>query len=811
MPRGKRYANNGSVVKISLQGNKIYAKVQGTRSTPYNITIGIPKFPTRQKQDLMSAIWDNPLILARLLNRELPQELHRIAANKNINIFPSSWKDLDMECSCPDWAVPCKHLAAVIYMIANEIDRNPFNIFLLHGLDILDELRKNGLHPDDTKINIPSLQERLSYEEKQNKPSSDDPVPALENLDFSIIPKLNETLLSMLDDQTLFYNADLKKRMDTAYRKISKEVKNEQKDPRSKEDTVENYEQYSSVKIVISDKSIFGEAVLHGDIEQHEEKRYSIQELIIFWGNIPPKRVNHLPRSLLALYMIYKFAVKLLVQGAFIPELLEIPGKKYAIRWLPASVNEEVKSIADTLSLLIPAKTVYMSDAGGEGKYFGKDEQLKTVASLFLNYFVHISSLQFVKPAEPVEKLFFSGAALKFNEFGEMEIPQTIHRWLSKFYIHHKSHVPVIRVQEGDDEFIVDVLVENRSDAYQEPVQLKDFLEKEEYRNVKTGLLKDLTLLTFSFVEFQDIIRTSGQQVLQFNPAEFKEVLLRILPLIKMYRIKVLLPNALKNIARPQTSLSLSKKSEDKGGRSFLSLDKLLDFNWQVALGNTAISPDEFLEMVGNMSGIVKIRNQYVIIDQKDIKKLSQNLEEPPSLKAGELIQTVLTGEYRGAKISITPEAKKMIRSYLDVEYVELPEGLDAKLRPYQLRGYEWMYKNVNMEIGSIIADDMGLGKTLQVIAVLLKLKEEGRLDKHKVLAIVPTTLLSNWEKEIGKFAPGMDTFIYHGPGRKLELDHDIVITTYGIARSDKEILQKVKWQCQIIDESQNIKNPSAG
>ena len=105
----------------------------------------------------------------------------------------------------------------------------------------------------------------------------------------------------------------------------------------------------------------------------------------------------------------------------------------------------------------------------------------------------------------------------------------------------------------------------------------------------------------------------------------------------------------------------------------------------------------------------------------------------------------------------------------------------------------------------------MGLGKTLQVIATLLKLKEEGKLEKQKALAIVPTTLITNWVKEIEKFAPDLRTHIYHGSNRTLDplKEADVLITTYGVARSETAKLQKQKWLVVVIDEAQNIKNPT--
>ena len=112
---------------------------------------------------------------------------------------------------------------------------------------------------------------------------------------------------------------------------------------------------------------------------------------------------------------------------------------------------------------------------------------------------------------------------------------------------------------------------------------------------------------------------------------------------------------------------------------------------------------------------------------------------------------------------------------------------------------------------GSILADDMGLGKTLQTITLLQKMKDEGVLREKPALVVVPTGLLSNWQAEISRFAPGLTSFIYHGTGRQgPESRVDILLTTYGVLRSDQKIFAKVKWSVMVIDEAQNIKNPTA-
>lgn len=136
LPRGNAYAKKGMVASINIIENSIKAKVKGSRPKPYDINIVVPPFFDEEKKFFIDAIKKDPLLLSQLLNRQLPEELLTLAENSQIKIFPQSWQDIKLNCSCPDWAVPCKHLAAVIYTIAKEIDQNPFLVFGLHRFNL---------------------------------------------------------------------------------------------------------------------------------------------------------------------------------------------------------------------------------------------------------------------------------------------------------------------------------------------------------------------------------------------------------------------------------------------------------------------------------------------------------------------------------------------------------------------------------------------------------------------------------------------------------------------------------------------------
>jgi hypothetical protein len=142
-----------------------------------------------------------------------------------------------------------------------------------------------------------------------------------------------------------------------------------------------------------------------------------------------------------------------------------------------------------------------------------------------------------------------------------------------------------------------------------------------------------------------------------------------------------------------------------------------------------------------------------------------------------------------------------------------LPKSLTATLLPHQEKGYRWMRYLRENQLGGLLADDMGLGKTVQVIAFLAHLHETNAL--MPTLVVVPKSLMKNWQREIGRFAPDIRRILLHrGPGRTKDPHHlalyEVVITTYATLRRDQLILGQVDWSTIVCDEAQNVKNPTA-
>jgi uncharacterized Zn finger protein len=133
LQRGRAYARKGQVIEFSLNIGKVTARVQGSRPSPYNVTIGVLPLTSAQWKTVEARLAGAALFRAKLLAGEMPAEIEEVFADCGTPLFPRSASDLDMRCSCPDWGVPCKHLAAVCYVLAEAFDEDPFAMLAWRG------------------------------------------------------------------------------------------------------------------------------------------------------------------------------------------------------------------------------------------------------------------------------------------------------------------------------------------------------------------------------------------------------------------------------------------------------------------------------------------------------------------------------------------------------------------------------------------------------------------------------------------------------------------------------------------------------
>ena len=197
---------------------------------------------------------------------------------------------------------------------------------------------------------------------------------------------------------------------------------------------------------------------------------------------------------------------------------------------------------------------------------------------------------------------------------------------------------------------------------------------------------------------------------------------------------------------------------------------------------------------------VIRILN---ILDSLDISDDNITIDKNKMLYINESLKNQGTAFDKGEET-----IKELDKGLSNRQQREVPDDLNAKLRNYQVEGFNWLNEIANLKVGGILADEMGLGKTIQIIAFLLSQKGK------KSIVITPTSLIYNWRDEFNKFAPSLNVGIIHGDKKNrvvmMEKDFDVIVTTYGLIKNDYEYYKEKEFDFCIIDEAQNIKNSKA-
>ncbi len=257
-----------------------------------------------------------------------------------------------------------------------------------------------------------------------------------------------------------------------------------------------------------------------------------------------------------------------------------------------------------------------------------------------------------------------------------------------------------------------------------------------------------------------------------------------------------------------------------------LSLESLLGYRWEVALGDHSLSPREFRELAALKRPLVRWRGAWVALDPAEIAEVTRLFQKAKAdiLPAREALAAALGGilprEGAALPTEVVPEgplAALIERLRAGAEPAPPPTDLAGTLRHYQDRGVAWLSLLADLGIGGCLADDMGLGKTVQLIAFLLARRAARPDDGRPTLIVCPTSVLGNWERELSRFAPTLPFLRHHGPERARRSEalrsappHAAVITTYALLRRDATLLGQIDWAVASLDEAQNIKNAAS-
>ncbi len=254
------------------------------------------------------------------------------------------------------------------------------------------------------------------------------------------------------------------------------------------------------------------------------------------------------------------------------------------------------------------------------------------------------------------------------------------------------------------------------------------------------------------------------------------------------------------------------------------------EFRWSLAIGDQELSQSEFDQLVDARTPLVFIDRRPVLLSPKDreaIADFKARMEDSgEKITFFEALRLRLGGasHLHGLameSIASTPRLESLLQALEQARGVEsrpLPTEFIGELRPYQSRGHSWLHFLVDQGFGACLADDMGLGKTVQAIVVMLDWRRQRKTaNTNAILIVCPVSVLGNWRRELERFAPNLRVTLHHGKSRTETAEdframlraNDIVLTSYNLLQRDEEVMRDITFDGVVLDEAQNIKNPT--
>lgn len=429
----------------------------------------------------------------------------------------------------------------------------------------------------------------------------------------------------------------------------------------------------------------------------------------------------------------------------------------------------------------------------------------------------------------------------------EYELTQLEHRlrsWSTRRYpqSEHERFATTIKVVEPlasrfsekypDDQWVLELCL--RSNDSKEEIPAEDLWKgeidesKQEdplIEKFQQNFLRDLGNILSLFPEIKKALQESHPTHLAVDVNTAYHFMKDVAPSLEEISCKAILPRWWD---QPSSSLGLSLKiatiDDFESSKQTLGRSELLDFSWQVSVGEQSFSIEQFKTLANQAVPLIEIEGMWTRVESGRLNStlnFLENEQKKSSYTFGDAIRLGLGLEYNPDVLPVVKmEASGWFEKLISADTTKLPsltppKSFTGSLRPYQLEGLKWLSFLSELGIGACLADDMGLGKTIQLISLMALEREKDR--SHPDLLIVPMSVLANWENEISRFAPHLKYYTHHGTLRAAEVEFekiasevDVVITTYSLLQREEKLFSRIRWKRITLDEAQNIKNIDA-
>lgn len=522
---------------------------------------------------------------------------------------------------------------------------------------------------------------------------------------------------------------------------------------------------------------------------------------------------DDLSESFIAFNNLTQFVLKVVQKLYFIPKV-KMSDKLFSVKY-------ELFSFTDELTASV--KKINEFD-------FDKFSSIKNAKDYLIDNYINYIIFKFIglkisKFKEYKAAMYFVKPLQQKRFIRSTDLATTISDWLDEIYIGKYDISPVLNIAKvTDEDFVMTVTLKHKVEGCEPEILPIDVLyeDKETVFGKPTEFVtsiveKQLNYAIKYYPELENLFDEDNNLQLKLNVNEVYKIMANTAYYLNKAGIELVLPDDFGNIVVPRASINVRVKAGREAelqellnfGANSMNLHSMFEFDYKIAIGDEKISVEEFENLVKNSKGLVAYKNMYILVEEAEAKALIDKVKNPSTenLTRAELLHAALSGNIKDYEFDYDTAFANILKDLTKIQEVTVPATLKGSLRPYQEKGLRWLYTNTVKGFGTCIADDMGLGKTIQVISLILKLKEENRI-KGQSLVVCPTTLLGNWVKELHGFAPSLNVSVYHGPDRKLDEKADIIITTFAVLRIDIEDIKKKSWGLLVIDEAQNIKNP---
>jgi superfamily II DNA or RNA helicase len=848
--RGRRYANGGKVLSLSIKDRRVIAKVKGNYRPSYTVVIDFPEL--KEKTKVLTLIEEDPSLLAQIAAGELPELFLQKLKKAGVHLIPARWGDMVRACSCPDFGDPCKHMAAIYYVLAKEVDADPHLLFRLRGIDLSGlTSRYGGTLERDIAPPFEIVPSGAGEGRKDPGMRGAPEIPE--------IPHCGDLICSLLPPAPAFCGRDFAVLMAEFYHHAARflpwpgEASGGEEHGWSRSRwAIECFHPRPGAQVFLIQEDIRG-----------EKTRHSLFEAFLRFRSFSDDDGSE---GYAFLFYMFKFLNLICAAGALSPSVYSADGKKLKIIWQPFGGLSQIGAALSSIAAL-GENMLALPGRGKTPRYADGPSAARLLASAFLGEWVSRTGFSPKGAADrELMGLFFRGEEMDVGSPALRSLPLAIDRWLSVLHTDFRAFryrftikpVPAGRGNAGagggpgdsgtgNSAFALSIegalppgagggaaaggggaaggkaragtaaggsadggagkagaktgAGGGAAGANAKPAALT-YLPLKDLAKTAGGLaaLRAPTALSNYLPEIRALfsrkdIRLSEERLIGFLDSGAE--------LLSRLGIEVILPKNLHRELKPRLVIQAERVKKAPGALvRYFNLSSLLEWDWKVAIGDQIISGEEFAALLKGKRRLVKFRDSFVYLDPAELSRLlKKSREAPPG------INEFLKSHFAGDSV-LSFNAEEIIGKLFEERSFALPPDLKAELRPYQERGFNWVCSLLSAGFGCILADDMGLGKTIQAIAVLLRFKNDGLLNDN-ALIVAPAALLENWERELSRFAPALTVSRYHGPGRALDNKSDVFLTTYQTASRDRENLVKRQFAFLIADEAQLMKNAS--